>query len=57
MSASDAIEFIIAGATAIATGTVNFIEPDCAEKIVQGIKEYCIRKNIANVKDLIGSVE
>ena len=57
MTASDAIEFIIAGATAIAAGTVNFVEPDCAERIVEGIKEYCIRKNIANVKDLIGSVE
>jgi len=55
-TASDAIEFIIAGATAVAVGTANFIEPGCAVKIIEGIKKYCIRNNIANVKDLIGSL-
>jgi len=56
-TASDAIEFIIAGASAVATGTANFIAPDCAEKIIDGIGEYCDGNNIANIKDLIGSVE
>jgi len=56
-TASDAIEFIIAGATAIATGTANFIAPDCAAKIIDGIREYCTRNNIANIKDLTGSIE
>ncbi len=56
-TASDAIEFIIAGATAIATGTANFVAPDCAAKIIDGIREYCTRNHIANIKDLIGSVE
>ena len=56
-TASDAIEFIIAGASAIATGTSNFIAPDCATKIIEGINEYCARNNIANIKDLTGSIE
>jgi len=56
-TASDAIEFIIAGASAIAVGTANFIEPGCAVKIIDGIKEYCVRNNITNIKELIGSLE
>jgi len=55
-TASDAIEFIIAGATAVAVGTANFVEPACATKIIEGIKKYCISNNIANVKELIGSL-
>jgi dihydroorotate dehydrogenase (NAD+) catalytic subunit len=55
-TASDAIEFIIAGATAVGIGTANFIEPDCAAKIIEGIKAYCTRNNIANIKELTGSL-
>jgi len=55
-TASDAIEFIIAGASAVGIGTANFIEPGCAVKIVEGIKKYCVRKEIANIKELIGSL-
>ena len=56
-TASDAVEFIIAGASAVGIGTANFIEPGCAEKIIEGIKKYCVRKKISNVKELIGSLE
>jgi dihydroorotate dehydrogenase (NAD+) catalytic subunit len=56
-NASDAVEFIIAGASAIAVGTANFIEPGCAVKIVEGIKKYCVRNKIANIKELVGSLE
>jgi dihydroorotate dehydrogenase (NAD+) catalytic subunit len=56
-TASDAIEFTIAGASAVAIGTASFIEPGCALKIVEGIKKYCVRKNIASVKELVGSIE
>jgi len=55
-TASDAIEFMIAGASAVAVGTASFIEPGCSVKIIDGIKEYCVRKNIANIKELIGSL-
>ena len=53
---SDAIEFIIAGASAVGIGTANFIKPDCAIKVIEGIKKYCVRKNIANIKELVGSL-
>jgi dihydroorotate dehydrogenase (NAD+) catalytic subunit len=56
-TATDAIEFIIAGASAVAVGTANFIEPGCAVKIAEGIRKYCVRKKIANIKELIGSLE
>jgi dihydroorotate dehydrogenase (NAD+) catalytic subunit len=56
-TACDAVEFIIAGASAVAVGTSNFIEPDCAGKIIEGIKKYCARKNISNIRQLIGSLE
>ncbi len=56
-TASDAIEFIIAGASAVGVGTANFIEPGCAAKIIEGIKKYCVRNNITNIKELTGSLE
>ncbi len=56
-TASDAVEFIIAGASAVGIGTANFIEPGCAVKITEGIKKYCVRKKLTNIKELIGSLE
>jgi dihydroorotate dehydrogenase (NAD+) catalytic subunit len=56
-NASDAIEFIIAGASAVAVGTANFIEPDCTIEIIEGIKKYCVRNKIVNMEELIGSLE
>lgn len=56
-TASDAIEFIIAGATAVTIGTAGFIYPDCAVKIIDGIKNYCVRHNISAISGLIGSLK
>jgi dihydroorotate dehydrogenase (NAD+) catalytic subunit len=56
-TASDAVEFIIAGASAVGVGTASFIEPGCAVKIVDGIKKYCVRKEIKNIKELTGSLK
>ena len=56
-TASDAIEFIIAGASAVAVGTASFIEPGCSVKIIKGIKAYCARNNISDIKELIGSLK
>lgn len=56
-TASDAIEFILAGASAIGIGTANFIEPDCSANIIEGIKKYCISHNVSNIKELIGSLK
>ena len=56
-TASDAFEFIIAGASAVGVGTANFIEPDCSIKIIEGIKAYCAAHNASGVKELVGSLE
>ena len=56
-TASDAIEFIIAGASAVAVGTASFIEPGCSVEIINGIKKYCVRNNISDIKELTGSLE
>ena len=56
-TSSDAIEFIIAGASAVGIGTANFIEPDCAIKIIDGIKKYCVQNNIKDIKELVGSLQ
>lgn len=53
----DALEFILAGASAVAIGTANFIDSRTAPRIVEGIKEYMQRKSIENFEDLIGWVE
>lgn len=55
-TASDAIEFIIAGATAVAIGTATFIEPGCATQVIEGINKYCVKNNITNIKELTGSL-
>ncbi len=52
----DAIEFILAGSTAIQIGTHNFIDPTISEKVVLGIKQYLEDNNISNIKDLIGAL-
>ena len=56
-TASDAVEFIIAGASAVGIGTASFIEPDCAIKIIDGIKKYCAQNNIKDIKELVGSLQ
>jgi dihydroorotate dehydrogenase (NAD+) catalytic subunit len=55
-TAADAIEFIIAGASAVAVGTASFIRPDYATRIVDGIRDYCARHDIARLSDLVGSL-
>jgi dihydroorotate dehydrogenase (NAD+) catalytic subunit len=52
----DAIEFILAGATAIQVGTCNFIDPAASVKIADGIGDYLDRHHIASVNDLIGKM-
>lgn len=41
----------------IGVGTANFIEPGCAIKIIEGIRDYCTRNKIANIKELIGTLQ
>lgn len=56
MNPDDAIEFMIAGATAVQIGTANFIEPGICRKIIKGIEEYLKKHKIENIEDIIGSL-
>ena len=56
MNADDAIEMILAGATAVSVGTGNFVDPHTTEKVVAGIEEYMKRYQVNDIKELIGAV-
>lgn len=56
MNGEDALEFIMAGATMVAVGTANFINPKATEEVIDGIETYMIRNNIKDIKELIGCV-
>jgi dihydroorotate dehydrogenase (NAD+) catalytic subunit len=55
-NATDAIEFMMAGATAVAVGTANFYEPQTALQVIAGIREYLHRHGVQHVRDIVGSV-
>jgi len=57
MSAEDALEFLISGASCVQVGTANFIDPAIGVKIASGIRDYCEKHKFAALKDLIGSLE
>ena len=54
--ANDAIEFLLAGASAIQIGTANFIDPTISVKVVDGINEYLNQNGFKSVKDIIGLI-
>ncbi|HPY76873.1 MAG TPA: dihydroorotate dehydrogenase [Anaerohalosphaeraceae bacterium] len=56
-TASDAIEFLLAGASAVAIGTVNFIQPNAAESIVKGMHAYCQNHDIFRISELTGGLQ
>ena len=55
-TAEDAIEFILAGATAVSVGAMNFVNPYTTVEVVKGIEDYMRRYNVENLTDLIGAV-
>lgn len=55
-TAEDALEFILAGATAVSVGTANFANPRATLDIVSGIEEYMAKKNVTDINELIGIV-
>ena len=55
-SATDAIEFLLAGASAIQIGTANFIDPAISAKVAKGIVEYCEKHGVEDVNELIGGL-
>lgn len=56
MNAEDAIEMILAGATAVSVGTANFTDPSVTEKIVTGIEDYMRKFQVNDIKELVGAV-
>ncbi len=56
MTAGDAIEFILAGASAVAVGTANFAEPDVTMHIIDGIEEYMEKYHVEDINELVGAV-
>jgi len=57
MTVQDALEFILTGATAVAVGTANFINPKASIEIIQGIKQYLIKHKIKDIKSLTGTLK
>lgn len=57
MNAVDAIEFMLAGATAVAVGTANFVDPTTTIRVVDGMRTWCAERDIDRVSDLIKGLE
>ena len=56
MNATDAVEFLLAGASAVQIGTANFIDPQVSVKVAEGIEEYLIRQGCHSVQEIIGGL-
>jgi dihydroorotate dehydrogenase (NAD+) catalytic subunit len=56
-NAEDAIEFLLAGATAIQVGTMNFVDPAISTTIVDGIEQYAINQYVADLQELVGALD
>ena len=56
-SASDAIEFFLAGASAVAIGTANFSDPNVTMKIADDLEKYLLRKKFSNISEIVGQVK
>ncbi len=54
MSAEDALEFIMAGATAVAVGAANFINPYATVEVVEGIEAFMRKEGVEDIRELIG---
>ena len=56
MTGRDALEFILAGATAVEIGTANFIDPAVTVKVIEYIEEFCDRHGVKDINELIGAI-
>lgn len=57
MNGDDAIEFILAGASAVSVGTANFMNPNATMEVLGGIKQYMNKYNVDDINDLVGAVK
>ncbi len=56
-TAEDALEFLIAGASAVQVGTANFVDPDAMQKVIDGLESFCREEGVDDIRTLIGSLE
>lgn len=57
MTAEDAVEFMLVGASAVSVGTANFVEPHSTVRIIDGLMEFCHARGIERVSDLVGALD
>jgi len=57
MTTEDAVEFLLAGATAVQVGTANFIDPSASMKIAEGLGRYCDESGVKKVTELVGALK
>jgi dihydroorotate dehydrogenase (NAD+) catalytic subunit len=57
MTGEDAVEFMLAGASAVAVGTANFVDPTATLRVIDGIAEFCREHGIASARELIGALK
>jgi dihydroorotate dehydrogenase (NAD+) catalytic subunit len=55
-TATDAIEFFLAGASAVQVGSASFVNPEASVKVVKGIKQYCLEQGVRNIAELVGTL-
>lgn len=55
-NAADALQFILAGARAVAVGSYSFRQPDASMRVIKGIRDYCARHGVSDVNDLVGAM-
>jgi dihydroorotate dehydrogenase (NAD+) catalytic subunit len=56
-TAGDALEFFIAGATAVQIGTANFVNPRATIDVIEGVKKYLKERNISSLSEIIGTLD
>ena len=56
LNTEDALEFMLAGASAVAVGTANFIRPDVTMEIIEGMRAYVREQGLSSIREIIGTV-
>ena len=56
MTSEDALEYLIAGATAVQVGTANFIRPRATMEVLDGLERFLIEENVSDIRQIIGSI-
>ena len=57
VTAEDAVEFLLAGATAIQVGTASYADPRATERLAKGLEQWCAKHNVEKVSSLTGALE